>query len=34
MTIILSTLVIVALCCAPLLLIACGSLVSGRRPGE
>lgn len=30
----LATIVIVALCLFPLVLIACSSLVSGRRPGE
>lgn len=34
MTIVLSTLVIMGLCLFPLVLIACSSLVSGRRPGE
>lgn len=34
MSILVSTLVIIGLCLFPLVLIACSSLVSGRRPGE
>lgn len=34
MSILVSTMVIIGLCLFPLVLIACSSMVSGRRPGE